>query len=157
MKSTVYFSTASVLLVATWLLYFFLWHNPVLDWLVYAGWVILVVGLALIALAMSTLRRRGRPAEGEDLTRTTVIVRSGIYAVVRHPLYLGWLLMYVAVMLLSQHPVILLMALPGVACMVLICRDEDRRLIDKFGDSYREYMRSVPALNILVGVVRVLR
>ncbi len=157
MKSTLYFSTASVLLVATWVLYFLLWHDPLLQWLTYTGWAILVVGLMLIVLAMATLRRKGRPGKGESFTQTTAIVDSGVYAVVRHPLYLGWLLMYVAVMLFSQHGLVVLMGLLGIVCMYLICRDEDQHLIEKFGDGYREYMQAVPALNIIVGIIRRLR
>ncbi len=157
MKSTLYFSTASVLLVATWVLYFLLWHDPLIGWLAYTGWAILAVGLMLIVLAMATLRSKGRPGKGESFTQTTAIVDSGVYAIVRHPLYLGWLLMYVAVMLFSQHWLVVLMGLLGIVCMHLIYRDEDRHLIEKFGDGYREYMQAVPALNIVLGVIRRLR
>lgn len=157
MKSTLYFSTASVVLVATWALYFLIWHDPLLQWLAYAGWAVLVVGLVLIVLAMATLRRKGRSGKGESFTQTTAIVDSGVYAIVRHPLYLGWLLVYVAVMLFSQHWLVVLMGMLAIACMHLICRDEDQHLIEKSGDGYREYMQAVPALNVLVGVIRRLR
>jgi protein-S-isoprenylcysteine O-methyltransferase Ste14 len=157
MKTTVYFFTASVLLVASWLLYFLLLHHPLFPWLVYAGWAILGVGLVFIVLAIVTLRHKGRLEEGKDLTRTTTVVDSGIYAVVRHPLYLGWLLMYVAVILFSQHWLIVIMGVLGIVCMYLISRDEDQRLVEKFGDSYRAYIKSVPAMNALVGMIRLLR
>jgi len=91
-KSTLYFAMAGVLLVLTWLLYFFLLHIPVLQWLVYAGWVILAIGLVFIFLPMVVLHSKGKPEEGKDFAHTTTIVDSGIYAIVRHPLYLGWLL-----------------------------------------------------------------
>lgn len=157
MKSTVYFSTAGVLLVATWTLYFLLWHDPLLQWLAYTGWAILVVGLVLIVLAMATLRSKGRAGKGESYTQTTTVVDSGVYAIVRHPLYLGWLLMYVAVVLFSQHWLVVLMGLLGIVCMYLICQDEDQYLIEKFGDRYREYMQAVPALNVVVAIIRRLR
>ncbi len=113
MKSTLYFFAASILLVATWVLYFLRWHDPLLQWLIFAGWGILIMGLMLIVLAMATLRSKGRPGKGESFTQTTVIVDSGIYAIVRHPLYLGWLLMYVAVILFSQHWLVVLMGTVG--------------------------------------------
>lgn len=157
MKSTLYFITSGVLLAASWLLYFLLLHNPPFPWLVYAGWVVLGVGLVFIALAIMTLRRKGQPKAEDDFTRTTSVVDTGIYAVVRHPLYLGWLLMYAAVVLFSQHWLIVIMGALGIVCMVLISRDEDQHLVKKFGDRYRAYIESVPAMNILVGLFRLLR
>jgi protein-S-isoprenylcysteine O-methyltransferase Ste14 len=156
-KDTLYFATASVLLVSTWLLYFFLLHNPVLQWLVYAGWAILAVGLVFILLPMVVLRSKGKPEKGKDFTHTTTIVSSGIYAIVRHPLYLGWSLMYVAVIFFSQHWLIVIMGVLGTACMYLISRQEDQHLIGKFGDTYERYMKSVPAMNVLAGIMRLLR
>jgi len=153
-KSALYFAVAGVLLVSTWLMYFFLLHNPVLQWLVYAGWVILAVGFIFIFLPMVVLRSKGKPEKGKDFAHTTIIVDSGIYALVRHPLYLGWLLMYVAVILFSQHWLIVIMGILGIVCMYLISRQEDRRLIEKFGDTYERYMRSVPAMNLLAGIIR---
>jgi len=156
-KSTLYFAAASVLLVSTWLLYFLLLHNPVVQWLVYAGWSILAVGLVFIFLPMVVLRSKGRPEKDKDFTHTTTIVDSGIYVIIRHPLYLGWLLMYVAVILFSQHWLIVIMGILGIVCMYLISRQEDLRLIEKFGDTYERYMKSVPAMNVLAGIIRLLR
>jgi len=53
-KSALYFSAAGVLLVSTWLLYFLLLHNPVVQWLVYAGWAIFAVGLVFIFISGSS-------------------------------------------------------------------------------------------------------
>jgi protein-S-isoprenylcysteine O-methyltransferase Ste14 len=80
-----------------------------------------------------------------------------VYAVVRHPLYLGWLLMYVAVILFSQHGLTVVLGTLGIVCMSLICRQEDQRLIERFGEAYERYMTSVPALNVLAGTLRLLR
>jgi protein-S-isoprenylcysteine O-methyltransferase Ste14 len=156
-KGTLYFATAGVLLVLTWLLYFLLLHNPDVHWLVHAGWAILAVGLIFIFLPMVVLRSKGRPKKDEDFTQTTVIVDSGIYAIVRHPLYLGWLLMYVAVIFFSQHLLIIMMGILGTVCMYLIARQEDQHLIEKFGEAYERYMQSVPAMNVLDGIIRYLR
>jgi len=156
-KSTLYFATAGVLLASSWLLYFFLLHDPFVEGLVYVGWVMLAVGLVFILLSMVVLRSKGKPGKGRDFTHTTTIVDKGIYAIVRHPLYLGWLLMYAAVILFSQHWLIAIMGILGIVCMCLIARQEDRFLIRKFGDAYEKYMKSVPALNVLAGIIRLLR
>lgn len=54
----------------------------------------------------------------------------------------------------------MLFALPGVAGSVLLyfsCRAEDRRLAEKFGDPYRDYMGRVPGMNFVAGTVRLLQ
>jgi steroid 5-alpha reductase family enzyme len=81
----------------------------------------------------------------------------GIYAVVRHPLYLGWLLAYVALILLSQHWLTAIIGIPGMVCVYLISRQEDNRLVEKFGDDYKHYMQKVPRMNLLDGVIRLIR
>jgi protein-S-isoprenylcysteine O-methyltransferase Ste14 len=156
-KSGLFFAVAGVLLASTWLMYFFLLHNPVLQWLVYTGWVILAVGFVFIFLPMVVLRIKGKPEKGKDFAHTTIIVDSGIYAIVRHPLYLGWLLMYVVVILFSQHWLVVILGILGVVCMYLISRQEDQHLNEKFGDTYKRYMKSVPAMNVFVGIMRLLQ
>jgi protein-S-isoprenylcysteine O-methyltransferase Ste14 len=148
---------AGLLLVVAWLLYFLRFHDPAIALLFYAGWVVLAAGLVLIFLPLLVLRARGRPEEGKDITHTTTLITGGIYAVARHPLYLGWLLLYVAVMLFSQHWLVLILGIAGIACMVQISRQEDRRLVERFGVAYKEYMAAVPALNLLAGTWRLLR
>jgi len=41
----------------------------------------------------------------------------------------------------------------GVTVIYMGCREEDRRLIQQFGDDYREYMKKVPRMNILQGAI----
>jgi len=151
------FFFAGLLLVLVWLLYVLEFHDPTIELLVYVGWPVLVVGLTLILLAIATLRARGRPAEGKDFTSTTTLVQAGLYGVVRHPLYLGWLLMYVAAILFSQHWIVTILAVLGTVCMVQITRQEDRHLIDRFGAAYEQYRDAVPALNLVTGMARLYR
>lgn len=148
------FVFAGILLVLAWLLYVLEFHDPTIQPLVYVGWLVLLIGLTLILLAIATLRARGRPAEGKDFASTTTLVQGGIYGVVRHPLYLGWLLMYVAAILFSQHWIVAILAVLGMACMVQITRQEDRHLIERFGDAYEQYRDSVPALSLVIGMAR---
>ena len=52
------------------------------------------LGAVLLALPILGLRLKGRVAEGESYVETRALVETGIYAVVRHPQYLGWMVMY---------------------------------------------------------------
>ena len=156
-KDRFLYYVAGALLVLAYSLLWFLDAPDGVQILRYIGGGILVVGLILIILPRFAFRSKGKPEKGKDWTETTIVVDTGIYAVVRHPLYLGWLLMYVALILLSQHWLTAIIGIPGMACVYLISRQEDQRLIKKFGDDYKDYMQKVPRMNLLAGIIRRVR
>ena len=154
---TLAFPMASITIVFCWLLFILFFHNPINQALFVLGDVIVGVGILLIILAMASLRRKGNLQGGGDFTATTVVVKRGVYSVVRHPLYLGWLLTYPAAMLVSQHWLIVILGVIGIVSMDQIARMADEQLIEKFGIDYETYMQEVPRLNILLGIVRKLK
>ena len=157
MKCSFLYYVAGALLVLAYSLLWFLDTPAGVQLLRYVGGAILVVGIVLIFLPRFVFRSKGKPEKGKDWTETTIVVDTGIYAVVRHPLYLGWLLMYVALILLSQHWLTAIIGIPGMVCVYLISRQEDQRLIEKFGDDYKHYMQKVPRMNLLIGIIRLVR
>jgi len=69
---------------------------------------------------------------------------SGIYSRVRHPSYLGLILIYFG---LALGPGIVWMLIPAVTFTVLTCLTaikEEKLLKEKFGKEYEEYMSRVP-------------
>lgn len=75
------------------------------------------------------------------------IVRSGPYAVVRHPIYAGLLIHYVGACLATGNLVLLagtaLVTIPG---LYLRARVEERLLREQLGDAYDRYAREVGML-----------
>jgi len=157
MRSGFLFYVASILIALEYMLLWFLDNPAGIEELRYAGWLIFTVGIVLIFLPRFVFRSKGKVKKEKDWTETTVLVDTGIYSVVRHPLYLGWLLMYLAIMLWSQHWLTIIVGVSGMICIYLISKQEDQRLVEKFGDDYKRYMLSVPRMNLLVGVIRLLR
>ncbi len=157
MKGYFLYCSAGALLVFDYLLLWFL-DNPVgIQLLRYVGWIILIVGFVLIFLPMFVFRTKGMVKKGKDWTKTSVLVDTGIYSVVRHPLYLGWLLMNLVIIFWSQHWLVITLGIIGMICVYLIARQEEQASIKKFGDDYRLYMQKVPRMNLLVGVIRLIR
>ena len=117
-----------------------------------------VCGAIFGVLPIITFRRKGGVAKGESYMKTTVLVNTGIYAIVRHPQGgTAWLLINLAAMLIAQHwsSVIL-----GLASLVLVYADTfkaDQYCIEKFGDDYRRYMERVPRVSFVAGIIRLLR
>lgn len=74
------------------------------------------------------------------------LLRDGIYGVVRHPRYLSAGIGLVADALIVNHLglyILIIAVLPPGYLMLFL---EERDLIDRFGDAYREYQRDVPCL-----------
>ncbi|OEU52065.1 MAG: hypothetical protein BA871_09115 [Desulfuromonadales bacterium C00003096] len=153
---SMYYVAGALLIIA----YLFLWFldNPAgIEELRYVGWIILAVGLVLIFLPKFAFRSKGNVEKEKDWTETSVLVDTGIYSVIRHPLYLGWLLMYFAIIFWSQHWLTILIGVIGMICVYLISRQEDQRLVEKFGDDYKDYMQKVPRMNFFSGIIQLVR
>ena len=151
------FPLASISLILSWVLFAFFFHSPANLILFLCGNITICIAVVIIILAIRTLRSKGRLQNEKDFTATTSLVKQGIYSVVRHPLYLGWMLTYPAAMLVSQHWSVIILGMIGAASMVLIAINADSQLLQKFGETYREYMKEVPRLNLIVGIARKLK
>ena len=114
--------------------------------LLYAGWMIMAFGI--IFLFCSSKSRKKGHAEGIGL------VERGMYAFVRHPEFLGHILIIFALVIISQHWINLIV---GAILIVLLCLamiDEEKRNMEKFGNAYRDYMKRVPRINLIAGIIR---
>lgn len=101
-------------------------------WIIAAGWKVLYAAQARRALAT-----------------------SGVYSYVRHPQYVGFMLVLLG--FLVQWPTLLTLAMfPFLAVMyVRLARIEEAEALAEFGDAYRLYMSRVPSFlprwNRLIG------
>lgn len=121
------------------------------------GVVVLVLSIPLIFLPFVLLTRHGGVAAGAPYYDTSRVVERGPYTVVRHPQYLGYILLLVGFVLLSQHLLTALPAAVAVAALVVHTAQEERQCERRMGDAYRAYARRVPRFNLLLGVLRLVR
>jgi protein-S-isoprenylcysteine O-methyltransferase Ste14 len=128
--------------------------SGVLRWV---GWVLWWAGAVFGWLPIFALLRKGNVPKGKSYVHTTQLVDTGVYAIVRHPqMGTAWLLMSVALMLITQH---WLSVVLGISAMVLVYLDllkADHRLVEKFGDAYSLYMERVPRVNFALGIARLI-
>lgn len=106
------------------------------------GVIEMVLGLSVVIAGVVLLARGWREVHrGSHEDR---LVTTGPYAVVRHPQYLG---IFIALLgELIHWPTILTLALLPfvVLAYVGLARKEERELLLRFGDAYRDYQRRVP-------------
>jgi protein-S-isoprenylcysteine O-methyltransferase Ste14 len=75
-----------------------------------------------------------------------VLVRDGVYGIIRHPVYaiaITWGAAYVLFVNYAGVYLLFLLACPVFYILTFV---EERELIDRFGDEYRRYQREVPRL-----------
>jgi len=115
-----------------------------------------IAGIAAVLLLMSgaiglfaaSSRELGRNWSLVARTRSDhQLVRTGPYARVRHPIYLGMLLFLLALAVALGHWLQLIIALPiFFAGTAIRTRIEDGLLEESFGEQFRAYRKSTPAL-----------
>ncbi len=145
---------ACVLMALQIALTFFLIDPGGIEWIRYLGYAIWAAACVFGWLPVYTLRKRGGVPQGRGYTHTTVVVDSGIYAVVRHPQYLGFILLSLALILIAQGWMVTVIGVLAMAFSYLITVNADCVNLEKFGDDYRRYMEAVPRTNFLLGIIR---
>lgn len=109
--------------------------------------VLLLMGGAIALFAFSSTAL-GKNWSIEARTRTDhQLIRSGPYAHVRHPIYLGMLLFLLGLAVALGHWLQLAVAVPVFLVGTKIrTRIEDGLLERQFGSEFEDYARSTPAL-----------
>ena len=148
---------ASVLTIAQIILAFFL-QGVGQETIKWVGWICVWVGGIFGVLPVITFRLKGGVPKGKSYTATTILVDSGIYAIVRHPQNgTAWLLINLGIMLIAQHWSNVVLELVSMIFVYADTFKADQYCIEKFGDAYVRYIKKVPRVNFLVGIVRYFR
>jgi protein-S-isoprenylcysteine O-methyltransferase Ste14 len=108
-------------------------------WLKIIGFILLIPAIILIIAAMFAVARGS-------------LVKSGISGIVRHPMYLGTAIAAFALMLVFQSILSVVLGIIAIALLWMAAALEDTYNIERFGDSYRTYMKSVPRWNVFKGL-----
>jgi protein-S-isoprenylcysteine O-methyltransferase Ste14 len=122
------------------------------------GWVVWAFGMVLVMAPIVMFPRRGGVTKGKSFVNTTRLVDTGIYAVVRHPQYTGGIYaIFITTLLWYPHWLFAILGVIGTILIFLSTKEEDKRLIEKFGNEYIAYMKRVPGMNIFLGIIRLLQ
>jgi protein-S-isoprenylcysteine O-methyltransferase Ste14 len=130
----------SVAIIGSWLM-------PVLillpltwtpDWLLTVSTVGLILGHAVVFWALLTLRR-----SFSIFPEARALIRTGPYALVRHPLYATYVLIYAMFLLPRLSVLAVVVTVLGIGCELWRARDEEAVLNEAFPD-YSEYAAVTP-------------
>ncbi len=102
-----------------------------------AGLVLVAAGAALTGSSIFLMGRAWRI--GIDPENRSELAEGGPYRWIRHPIYSGFLVMFVGNALVVPHPVVLVGAVLTAAGVVLQALRAERHLQRTFGDRYARY------------------
>jgi protein-S-isoprenylcysteine O-methyltransferase Ste14 len=122
-----------------------------------AGVFLLALAAVFIFTPFFLLRKHCRIDDGETCMRVRTVADQGLYAITRHPQYLGYMLLAWGFAALSQHWLAALLAAVGSAFFYLQAVREERYCLAQLGEPYEQYLRRVPRFNLVLGIVRLLQ
>lgn len=99
------------------------------------GSVVMLTGMGLVAVGWQKIHRAGNK-----------LVTGGVYGIIRHPQYLGFILVTTG-MLIHWPTLLTLVMFPIlVGAYLYLAKKESKELAGRFGEEYQRYKNLVPAL-----------
>ena len=149
--NTIIMIIASISLILTG---FFIQKDNKYIILYYFGWIIFVLAIILTFSPNFLFKIYGEVPKGKKYIHTTKLVDTGIYSIIRHPQYGGSLYIAFSLILIQQTLGSLILAIICMIASYLSMVFEEERVILKFGEQYEDYMKKVPRINLLLGLIR---
>jgi protein-S-isoprenylcysteine O-methyltransferase Ste14 len=131
-----FFAFESVLILV--LLNLKVWFVKPFSLLQIASWFLLLLSIYVVTAGYLLLKRKGKP--DSNFENTSMLVKSGIYKYIRHPLYLSIFLLGTGVALKNPSIIQLILGTINLVAVFITARIEENEMIAKFGDEYRLYM-----------------
>jgi len=120
------------------------WERPLPIWRTLLSIALFAVAAALSWTSSRALRGQLRIDAG--LGAEHKLIRSGPYALVRHPIYTSMLIVMCAnAVIVTPWPLFLGSLVLFVAGTEIRVRTEEKLLASRFGDEFQDYKRAVPA------------
>lgn len=110
--------------------------------LIPVGIALIIAGIGVIVLARREFARYGQPTDPGH--PTSKVVKTGVFAISRNPLYLGGSISLLGIaLLLNTLWAIVMLLLSIIICRYVLIIPEERYLATKFGNEYKDYVASV--------------
>jgi len=101
------------------------------------------LGIVLLALSGYMALKGLSIVFGEERQKP-IVIRSSVFGVVRHPVYLSEILLYFGLLILSTSLVAAVIWIIAIGFLHYISRYEEKLLLARFGEEYGQYISEVP-------------
>ena len=109
-----------------------------------AGFVVILLSIVINLMARQELARNWSPLAGTNTEQS--LIKTGIYAYIRHPIYTSALLLSLGFALIVSSPWGLALFILALIAFVVRINAEEKALLAKFGVEYQEYAQKTGAL-----------
>jgi protein-S-isoprenylcysteine O-methyltransferase Ste14 len=119
------------------------------------GIAFMVPALILWIIPVMTLRSYGNISSQGSFLATTELVDKGIYRLIRHPQYLGFMILSIGMAFYFQLDMTIVISALTIIFLAFGIKEEEKLLVDQFGDEYQEYKKRVPSINVFLRLFRI--
>jgi len=128
--------------IAVWLADIFVFKIDESEFFEVSMWIRIPLGVIILICSLFLKTKSTKMVFGMRAEKPEVIV-SNIYKKVRHPMYLSLLLFYLSIIIFIYSLPLFLVYIPIVLFYNYIAKYEEKLLVKRFGDDYRQYMKKV--------------
>ena len=116
-----------------------IWFHEPFSFHQVVSWILLILSAWSGLSGYFLLKRKGNSTG--NFENTTILVKSGIYGLIRHPLYLSLFLLGSGVMMKDPGVPAIALGVINLIAVYFTARIEEKEMIAKFGDPYGEYIK----------------
>ena len=98
----------------------------------------------LVLIAAGYLSMIGLRVVFDEVREKPEVIRKSVFGIVRHPIYLGEILIYLGFLIFSISIASAVIWVLAIIFLHYISRYEEKILLDYFGEEYRTYIQDVP-------------
>jgi protein-S-isoprenylcysteine O-methyltransferase Ste14 len=135
----------------------FIKNYAIYIWLEQIGIAFIIPAIVLWIVPVMTLRQYGNISQYGSFLATTELVDKGIYRIIRHPQYLGFMLLSFGMALYFQLYFTIALSFFTIVMLIVGIKEEEKLLIGQFGGDYENYKQRVPSLNVVVGLIKLIK
>jgi protein-S-isoprenylcysteine O-methyltransferase Ste14 len=103
------------------------------------SWMFLLASVYYVFFAVTIYFKYGKP--GLNFENTSRLVTKGLYQYVRHPMYGSLLFLGWGMFLKDINSISITVSIIITIAVFLTCKVEEKEMIARFGDEYRDYMK----------------
>jgi protein-S-isoprenylcysteine O-methyltransferase Ste14 len=113
-------------------------------------WYIRLIVSVILIFVAGYFSQKAHKKIFQEERKELMVIKTSVFSIIRHPMYFGSILLFLAFVILSASVIALIIFVIIVLFYYFLCRYEERLLIEKLGDEYKNYMKKVPMLIPLI-------
>ena len=115
------------------------WFHDPFSFFQIVSWILLSLSAYFAIAGFLLLKKLGK--SGGNFENTTILVKSGLYSYIRHPLYFSLFLLGTGVVFKNPEFLQMILGIINFVAIYFTARIEEKEMISKFGNDYSEYMK----------------